>query len=655
MDYDGIITLSIGTGLQDDAGTLKTKDSEIVHDNLSGFVADEHIDWTDATDDLLTTGSGRFDSGLLDSSDNLSIDLTNRLLYDANSVAFVDFTPNRYLLDEAGVVAGTFQSANRTLHDENGDDRISWVNGSGYLFDASGTFSVDWDTRILILSDGTTTVLDWENQTLSDSSSLASVDWDSRSLYDDTGNQVMLDWSTDGTADFQDNDVITTGDVQCEAISVGTGSSPLYPLDMQLAATDAIAFFVDGTTNDSTRTGTGFDFAMQFSRDHAVANGAEPINLYTMLIENLPKHVNAVIANNKFNYSGYFQYLDTSSWTTSVAGRSLSQTGVRGNLVQNGTYASTGAGALTIGAHGVHGVVDFNGAVSNAAGTNFHSFYGCHGEVDVNPSTVTGTHYFQCYGLYGKATATTEGNSWTFGTYTEALGGDVSWGLYIARSTGTTAYGIYDACGKDWVLDADDQKIILGETQDFELFFDGSYGRLDATGEPIRIGDDTTNCLEVSSTGDLTFHGTGGMAFAGIYVKDSSATISVDQDNADTIVTQWTSDSPSNNCTAASASNKITITTAGVYEVHFHASVNLDAGVTVVLRLEGYLGGVIQPMIHTHRTVSSTEVGSMGTHGFIDVTSVPVDLDIRANINHSTARALTVEDAQLTVKQVGGT
>lgn len=48
---------SISTGLQWDGTDLKTKDSEIVHDDLSGFVGNEHIDWTNASEDFFTTGS----------------------------------------------------------------------------------------------------------------------------------------------------------------------------------------------------------------------------------------------------------------------------------------------------------------------------------------------------------------------------------------------------------------------------------------------------------------------------------------------------------------------------------------------------------------------------------------------------------------------
>ena len=56
------LDVTIGTGVQNDGGTLKSKDSEIVHDNLSGFVADEHIDHTTVT---MTAGTGLSGGGTI--------------------------------------------------------------------------------------------------------------------------------------------------------------------------------------------------------------------------------------------------------------------------------------------------------------------------------------------------------------------------------------------------------------------------------------------------------------------------------------------------------------------------------------------------------------------------------------------------------------
>ena len=47
---------SAGTGITLTATTFSTKDTEINHDNLNNFIANEHINWTNATVDLETTG-----------------------------------------------------------------------------------------------------------------------------------------------------------------------------------------------------------------------------------------------------------------------------------------------------------------------------------------------------------------------------------------------------------------------------------------------------------------------------------------------------------------------------------------------------------------------------------------------------------------------
>ena len=58
VDGSGV-GLNYSTGLQVVASNLTTKDSEIDHDSLLNFVADEHIDWTSASADFSTTGDIR--------------------------------------------------------------------------------------------------------------------------------------------------------------------------------------------------------------------------------------------------------------------------------------------------------------------------------------------------------------------------------------------------------------------------------------------------------------------------------------------------------------------------------------------------------------------------------------------------------------------
>lgn len=87
---------NIGTGLEFDTGTLKTKDSEIVHDNLSGFVAAEHKSLPNTIAQVLSdhnlgvhTALGLFDQSS-DVDHNATTNYTaNRHLVLPNTIASV--------------------------------------------------------------------------------------------------------------------------------------------------------------------------------------------------------------------------------------------------------------------------------------------------------------------------------------------------------------------------------------------------------------------------------------------------------------------------------------------------------------------------------------------------------------------------------------
>jgi len=82
-----------GTGITANANDVATNDSEIVHDNLSGFVANEHIDHSGVT---LTAGNGLSGGGDLTSSRSFAVDLnelaTETTIADADFIAMVDAT-----------------------------------------------------------------------------------------------------------------------------------------------------------------------------------------------------------------------------------------------------------------------------------------------------------------------------------------------------------------------------------------------------------------------------------------------------------------------------------------------------------------------------------------------------------------------------------
>src|SRR5210317_1521013 len=73
-----------GTGITVAADAVSTNDSEIVHDNLSGFVANEHVDHTSVT---LTAGSGLTGGGTIASNRTFNVGAGTHITVNSNDVA----------------------------------------------------------------------------------------------------------------------------------------------------------------------------------------------------------------------------------------------------------------------------------------------------------------------------------------------------------------------------------------------------------------------------------------------------------------------------------------------------------------------------------------------------------------------------------------
>jgi len=73
-----------GTGITANANDIATTDSEIVHDDLSGFVANEHIDHTSVT---MTAGAGLTGGGTIAATRTLAVGAGTGVTVNANDVA----------------------------------------------------------------------------------------------------------------------------------------------------------------------------------------------------------------------------------------------------------------------------------------------------------------------------------------------------------------------------------------------------------------------------------------------------------------------------------------------------------------------------------------------------------------------------------------
>ena len=84
VDISSDTNLAGGTGITLTGDTLSTTDSEIVHDNLSGFVANEHIDWT--TDQ----GSTNIHSGNYTDTNTMGSGFTVSATTDTNATTITE-------------------------------------------------------------------------------------------------------------------------------------------------------------------------------------------------------------------------------------------------------------------------------------------------------------------------------------------------------------------------------------------------------------------------------------------------------------------------------------------------------------------------------------------------------------------------------------
>ena len=128
--------LSAGTGLNYSGGEFSTNDSEIAHDSLSGFVANEHIDHSSVT---ITAGSGLVGGGTIASTRTLSVGAGTGITVNADDIAV-----NMGAFDTDNLSEG---SSNLYFTNERVDDRVGalMVGGDGITAtydDSGGTLTI---------------------------------------------------------------------------------------------------------------------------------------------------------------------------------------------------------------------------------------------------------------------------------------------------------------------------------------------------------------------------------------------------------------------------------------------------------------------------------------------------------------------------------
>jgi hypothetical protein len=140
-----------------------------------------------------------------------------------------------------------------------------------------------------------------------------------------------------------------------------------------------------------------------------------------------------------------------------------------------------------------------------------------------------------------------------------------------------------------------------------------------------------------------------------IYVADGSTAQTIATGATYAKLTGFATDGQGIDCTPAAASDKITITRAGIYVVHCEISASAGTA-NVTFSIAAFLDGVEQDQCHTHRKFAgSGDDGSCSFCGFVDVGTVPVDIDVRARHDAGGDVDLTPRYMNLNVMRVATT
>lgn len=130
-------------------------------------------------------------------------------------------------------------------------------------------------------------------------------------------------------------------------------------------------------------------------------------------------------------------------------------------------------------------------------------------------------------------------------------------------------------------------------------------------------------------------------AYGEIYIHEGSTPQSIPNGTTYEKVINFQANGKSKNCTPDYTNNKITITKTGRYDIDGSMSFSSGTNNTDIL-LAAFLDGVEQENVHFDRTIGTIgSVGSAAISGFIEVDTVPLDLDIRVRHDNGTPVNLT--------------
>ena len=200
----------------------------------------------------------------------------------------------------------------------------------------------------------------------------------------------------------------------------------------------------------------------------------------------------------------------------------------------------------------------------------------------------------------------------------------------------------------------------FADPSDFEMDSSGNVelqGGITTTN--ASIGDGTNDML-VSTTGDVLWTGSGGLAFGEIYAASVADTITIITAGiaSKVQVTSFDTNGLANNTTPNHTTDDITITSAGMYlaVVSLHVETAGGGGADLFgFSLYKNNGANEFANVHAHRMMAggAGDVGSVNMSGLIDLAASDT-IELWA-YNEDSTDDIVIDDVTLTLIQVGGT
>lgn len=158
---------------------------------------------------------------------------------------------------------------------------------------------------------------------------------------------------------------------------------------------------------------------------------------------------------------------------------------------------------------------------------------------------------------------------------------------------------------------------------------------------------------ETAYSAGTAYAGNDGKAYAEIYVADASTAQSIPTGTGWTKITAFTTNGESANATADATNDKITITRIGKYHVTMSASTYLGTA-NVTMDSTIFSGGSrVTKLSSTRLVTTASQRSSTCISGILNVTSVPIDIDLRVRHDNSGSVNITPVHINLNVEQIG--